>query len=202
MIKKEDLYQQKEKIQRKNRILVWICVVLFFAGGCFLWHFSQGKVVGKIQMKNLDPIGSLRENYIKKLYEGKFVEFFHEPGYMERSHFISENGPVIETILLSASDVEGQKIAVTVARRGSAGFVDDPAFQFRQTMSGEYYLKKFQENAWSGVLFEKNTSPFERTVFFEKNGYSISISITSPFGSDGLEEEVLSIVRDFSFSFE
>ena len=180
-------------------MFVWICIVSLFVGGYFLWHFSQRKVVGRIQVKNPDLVESPHEHDIKRLYKGKFVEFFHGTGYVEKSHFTPESGPVVETLLLSALDVEGRKIAVTVAYRGVSDLTSEPAFQIRQGTPEEYQSKNFQGGQWRGVLFEKNTAPYERTVFFEKNGYIISISITSPFESDDLEEEILMIVQSFSF---
>ncbi len=197
-IEKKELDQRKEKMQKKSK-MVWIAVLLLCVSGYFLWQFLQRKVEGSIQVRDsgADQVSDIKSQ--KKLYKGKFIEFFHGSGYVEKSHFTPESGPVVETLLLSTLDVEGRKIAVTVAYRGVPDLTSEPAFQLRQGTPEEYQPKNFQEGLWRGVLFEKNTAPYERTVFFEKNGYIISISITSPFESDDFEEEVLMIVQSLSF---
>ncbi len=199
MIEKSEQIQPKETTQKNRKTLVWTSIVLLCVSGYFLWQFLQRKVEGKIQVRDLstDQVSDTKSQ--KKLYKGKFVEFFHGSGYVEKSHSTPESGPVVETILLSTLDVEGQKIAVTVAYRGVSDPASEPAFQLRQGIPEEYHSKNFQEGPWRGVLFEKNTAPFERTVFLEKNGYIMSISITTPFESDDLDEEVLMIVQSFSF---
>ena len=151
-------------------------------------------------MRNADSLEYFDKKSEKRLYKGKFLEFFHEAAYVEKSHSTPEGGPIVETVFLSTKDVEGRKIAITVVYRGTTDLTSDPSFQLRQASPQEYHSKNFKEGAWQGVLFEKKSAPFERTIFLEKNGYIISISLTSPFSSDGLEEEVLTIVRELSFS--
>lgn len=197
-IEKKEPDQRTEKM-RKKRKTVWIAVLLLCVVGYSLWQFLQRKVEGSIQVRDLGAAQVSDTKSEKKFYEGKFIEFFHSPGYVEKSHSTPESGPVVETLLLSTLNVEGRKIAVTVAYRGVSDLMSEPAFQLRQGIPKEYQSKNFQEGLWRGVLFEKNTAPFERTVFFEKNDYIISISITSPFESDDLEEEVLMITQNFSF---
>lgn len=199
-VEKKESDQQQERMWSKRTALAWVSIAMLCVVGYFLWQLLQKKVEGKIRVKEPESVEALHENNEKKLYKGKFVEFFHGDEYIEKSHSTLESGPIVETIFLATPDVEGQKLAVTVAYRGNANFASDPAFQFRQVTLGDYRSKSIQEGIWQGVLFENDAAPFEKTVFLEKNGYIMSISLSSPFGSDDLEEEILAIIRGFSFS--
>lgn len=199
---KKEVNQQKERVPNKKKVLLWLSSVLLFIAGCYLWWFLQGKAVGTIRVQDSDEGVSLNKKSEKRLYKGKFVEFSHDSEYVEKFHHLPETGPVREALLLSTLDVEGRKIAVTVTYRGTEDLASEPAFQIRQTTPDEYYSKNFEEGDWKGVLFEKNRAPFERTVFIAKSGFITSISITSPFRGDGIEDEIRMLTRDLSFSFE
>lgn len=201
-IEKEELDQPKKESRKKRKFFVWIVILLLCIGGYFSWQFLRGKAVGTIRVNNVDAGVPLDKNSENRLYKGKFITFSHRAGYAEKFHRLPESGPVQESLLLSTLDVEGRKIAVTVAYRGTNDFMSDPSFQMRQGTPEEYRSKKFEEGVWQGVLFEKNTSPFEKTVFFAKSGYILSISVISPFSGDDIEDELHMIIRNLTFSFE
>lgn len=195
--------EQLQKLpHQKRKIIVLIGILLLLVGGYFLWRVFRGKAVGTIQVQDPTALEFLDKKSEKKLYRGKFVTFSHGAMYEERAHLLPESGPLKESIFLSATDVEGRKIAVTVADRGTDDLSSDPAFQMRQMTKKEYHSKTFQESMWHGVVFEKNSVSFERTGFFAKNGFIVSVSVTSPFSGDSLEAEFLAIMQSLSFSFE
>ena len=177
-------------------------ISLLLIGGYFLWWFFQRKAVGTIRVTDLSTVESSDKMMEKRLYKGKFTTFSHGAIYEERAHLLPESSPLKESVFLSAMDVEGRSIAVTVVDRGTEDLSSDPAFQMRQMTTKEYHQKNFQEGVWRGILFEKSTAPFERTGFFAKNGFVMSVSVTSPFRGDDLEEEFLEIMKSLSFSLE
>lgn len=194
--------QIKKTRYRVRNMVLWVCIGLLCIGSYFVWRFFHGKAQGVIWIQDHDLVESRDKNTEKRLYKGKFVTFSHSARYEEKTHSLPTSGPVKEVIFLSATDVEGRKIAVTVADRGTANLESDPAFQFRQMTQKEYQSKTFQEGIWQGVLFERSTSLYERTFFFSNKGLIISFSITSPFSGDDLEEELRAMMRSFSLSLE
>lgn len=194
--------QSQKSPYQKRRKFVWMGISLLLIGGYFLWWFFQRKAVGTIRVTDISTVESSDKMSEKRLYKGKFTTFSHGAIYEERAHLLPESGPLKESVFLSATDVEGRTIAVTVADRGTEDLSSDPAFQMRQMTTKEYHQKNFQEGVWRGVLFEKNTAPFESTGFFVKNGFIMSVSVTSPFRGDDIEDELHKIVRNLTFSFE
>ncbi|MBP9728094.1 MAG: hypothetical protein KBD27_01820 [Candidatus Moranbacteria bacterium] len=189
---------QQGKVSRRGKGRAWILLLLLFFCGYVVWQYFHKKAVGVIRVGNQALTDFSQKNDEKELYRGEIIEFFHTATYKERSHSFGENDPVRESVFLSTTDVEGRKIAVTVAYRGTTDLASDPGFQMRQGTPLEYRSKHFQKGLYQGVLFEKVEIPFEITAFFVAEKYIVSFSVTSPFGSDGLEGELLGMIEGFS----
>lgn len=175
-------------------------VTLLVVGLYFLWHFMNEKATGVVYQIEKDIFSSDKEQEIR-LYKGKYVHFSSAGTYEEKTHEIPEKGPIKESILLATSGSDWKRIAVTVASRGTDDLSSDPSFQMRAHAPGEYEKSSFSQSQapFSGVFFEKNTQPFERTAFFALDEYIVSISATSLLRSDGLETELSEIISSLQF---
>ncbi|MBP9697664.1 MAG: hypothetical protein KBD65_00505 [Candidatus Moranbacteria bacterium] len=187
---------------RTQKKILWggFFVTLLVVGLYFLWHFMNEKATGVVYETEKDISSSDKEQEIR-LYKGKYVHFSSAGTYEEKTHEIPEKGPIRESILLATSGSDWKRIAVTVTFRGTDDLSSDPSFQMRANASGEYEKSSFSQPQapFSGVFFEKNTQPFERTAFLPLNGYIVSISVTSLLRSKELETELSEIISSLQF---
>lgn len=195
---------KNRKIPSKRRRMVLLFA--FFLLGCicfWLWRFLQKPAVGTIR-PGATPLAEqvfTREKE-KQRYTGKYLDFSHGAAYREKGHDLPVNGLIKESIFLSAEDIEGRKISLILADRGTSDLASDPSFQVRSDASGEYQSKSFQVANFQGTVFQKNTQIFEVTAFFSYQEYIVSISLTSPFTLEGLETELSAIMESLHFSFD
>lgn len=202
MVASEEVSQNKEGASNKKKVLAGVLVTLLFLVGCFVWWLWHRKAVGTIRVPEMYQEESAVKKQEKKLYQGKFFTFLYDEGYLEKTHSLPESGPIKETLFLSTSDVEGRKIAVTLADRGTNDLVSDPSFQLRQNSHEEYQSRPFEVAPFQGTLFQKNTQLFEVTAFFTYQGKIMTLSITSPFSLEGLEKELFTVIESLHFSFD
>ena len=139
------------------------------------------------------------ENQEKKLYQGKFLEFSYRAFYAEESHEIIENGPVRERIWLITPDIEGRKIAIVVAKREGNALTSDPSYVMRQNDKKSYQSMPLSGMNFEGVVFKNHVAPFEAVAFFKKEGYIVSVSLTSLFKKDDLDGELSRILESTRF---
>ncbi len=149
----------KNRTIRSKRLII-LLLVFFLLGLAFfwLWRFLQKPAIGTIR-SGVAPLAEqvfTREKE-KQRYTGKYLNFSHGAAYREKGHDLPVNGPIKESIFLSAEDIEGRKIALILADRGTSNLASDPSFQVRRDASGEYQSKSFQVANFQGMIFQKNT---------------------------------------------
>lgn len=188
--------QAPPKNKRKKMWLAILGVTLTGLG--ILWWYLTRPVYGTIHT------GVTEENQGKKvpekrLYQGKLVTFSHDGVYEERSHRIPEAGPVLESILLTASTMDGRKIAVTVANRGTIDLESDPSYQVRVN-DATFERSTFHISSQSGVMFEKKSAPFEKSAFFAVEGRIVTVAVSALFAGERLGSELESLLADFTLT--
>lgn len=194
----------KNRVRPLRRRMILLFTI--FLVGCmsfWLWCFLQKPAVGTIRPGATPTAAEVftREKE-KKRYTGKYFDFSHGAAYQEKRHDLPVNDPIKESVFLSTGDIEGRKIALILADRGTSDLASDPSFQIRNDASGEYQSKSFQVVNFQGTVFQKNTQIFEVTAFFSYQEYIVSISLTSPFTLEGLETELSAIVESLHFSLD
>jgi hypothetical protein len=199
-----EVSKKKHFVSKRHRYAVIFFVVFLLGLGCFLlWRFLQSPAVGTIRLGELPTVTeSFDVSKEKKRYSGKYFDFSYVVPYVEKRHELPINGPIKESVFLSAEDVEGRKIALVLADRGTSDLTSDPSFQVRSDARGGYRSKTFAVGAFRGILFQKNTQIFEATAFFLYQGQIMSISITSPFDEEGLEAELSDIVESLRLTLD
>lgn len=188
-------------MKRKQTLLIASLIIIFFCGAVyFLWLFFQTPAVGVIRPgvvpKKEDAFDQSTET---KHFAGTYFSFSYPGKYQEVSHTFPETGPVKETLLLSASDVEGKKIAITAEKRDTDTFDASPSFQMRRNDFKTYGRSSLKWQDLDGVLFTKNSQVFEQTVFFRKNNFILSISTTSPFSLETLRGDLENILESLEW---
>lgn len=190
-----------EKPKKPLRLLVYsVLIVLFFFGlASIVCLFLQEPVIGEVRVGKKAPTEDRDSAKKQKQYQGKYLTFSYPGIYAEKTHEIFVDGPVKESIFLSAADIEGRKIAVTVEEREGGDFEASPSFQMRSDKPTEYDQEPVSIGGQSGFLFKKDTYMFERIFFLHSEDFVISISATSPFSAENLEQELFSIIGSIRF---
>lgn len=174
----------------------------FVGLGYVLWWLMTQPVMGTVRVQEVEGTNLQEKNLKKQLYQGKYVTFSYEGGYEEKSHQLSPKGPVLESVLLTSSAIDGRKIAVTVANRGTTELESDPSYQIRVADRGTYTQSPFRNASFHGVLFEKKEAPFEKSIFLSSHGLIVSVALSSLFQLEGIDAELEALMSDFSISGE
>ena len=203
--KSETIFERSNQINREKKrhrgVVLFLLIISIFFGFLLLWRFLNSPAVGTVGPGMLPKTEeSFEKNTERKRYSGKYLTFSYPAVYLEKYHELPEGGPIKERALLSTNDVEGRKIAVTVAKREGGDLLSDPSFQMRKLATEEYQERDATVGSYHGVLFEKSELPSEVTFFVTREGYIISISVSSPFGRDGLEEVFVNEIQELTFS--
>lgn len=179
-------------------MLIFIFLPLGGLGYTF-WNFLGTPAQGIIEPVVVEEQASAepKKEYIR--YQGEYLSFSHEATYQEKRHEISENTPIKEQIVLSKSDREPRKIAVTVRERGGEGFASDPSFQYREKHPEEYLQRQVEKGNLREVLFSKNSQVFEETAFLLHENLLVSVSLTSPINNEGLAEELAKLLASLEW---
>ncbi len=201
--KKHNDSSENESSQKKKYIFVLIFFVFLFCIAYFIWLFLQTKVVGVIRSGTLPQKEEMfDENTQTKDFQGTYLRFSYEGKYQEISHSVSPTGPIKELVLLSSRDIEGRKIALTLEQRDSDSFDAVPSFQMRKNDTKTYQRTSFKWNGIDKVLFVKNTPVFEKTLFLQKKNSFLILSVSSPFSSEMLEEDIDRILLHLEWNTE
>lgn len=188
---------------KNKKKIIWGGLIVGFVGlGYVLWWLMMQPVMGTVRVREVEGTSLQEKNLKKRLYQGKYVTFSYEGGYEEKSHQLSPKGPVLESVLLVSSAIDGRKIAVTVANRGTTDLESDPSYQIRVADRETYKQSPFSQVPFQGVLFEKNEAPFEKTIFLSSHGLIVSVALSSLFRQEGIEAELEALMSDFSISGE
>jgi hypothetical protein len=191
----------KENNKKSRRFWVYITIILLllFVGAYIIWTFLQKPVISDIRIETKESSADIVKNKEPKLYQGKYLTFSYPGDYQELTHTISEEKPIRENIFLSATDLEGQKIAVVVEERETGNFEESPSFQMRLLKPKEYKKESISENGWTGFVFKKNTQVFEETAFVSKGNFIISVSLSSAMTIEGLNKALIDILRSLEW---
>jgi len=199
-----DLSRESAKelsVKRRRQAAIFLFLASLICGFLyFVWRFSQNPAVGVIRVGAL-PVQDENFGQGKELkrFAGKYVSFSYPGAYAEKAHAIPVNGPVKESIFLSAADFEGRKIAIVVEEREGGDFEASPSFQMRSDRPEEYDQEPVSVSGQSGFLFKKDTQVFERTFFLHSEDFVISISTTSPISVESLEQELFAVIGSLRF---
>lgn len=199
MVKKKGV-QEKNQSKKHPRfwIFVLIGIIIFFGIAYAMWLFLQSPAIGIVRGKTLiSKINS--ETKKEKEYKGEYLTFSYPAVYVEKTHEIPVNGPVKESIFLSANEFEGGKIAIVVEERIGGDFEASPSFKMRVDKPKEYDQEPVSVGGLSGFLFKKNIGMFERTFFFHSGDFVVGASTTSPVSAEGLEKQLFFILASIHF---
>lgn len=190
-----------EKPKKRSRLLVYsVLIALFFFGIVYIvWLFLQEPVIGEVRIMKKELTEDRNSTKKQKQYQGEYLTFSYPGIYAEKAHEIFVDGPVKESIFLSAADIEGKKLAIVVEEREGGDFAASSSFQMRSNKPTEYDQKPVSIGGQSGILFKKDTQMFERIFFLHSEDFLISISATSPFSAESLEQELFSIIGSIRF---
>lgn len=188
---------KKFLLKRHRGVVLFLLAGVLIAGTLyFLWCFLEKRAVGTIHPGALPKASEsfVSGNQVKQ-YVGKHVDFSYPAVYLEKHHETPKNGPVKESIFLSATNFEGRKISLMVEDRGGTDFEASPSFQMRLNEAKEYEKEAFSENGFDGFLFAKKTQVFEQDAFFFGEGLFISVVLSSPTTMDSLKDDLMSVVK-------
>lgn len=199
-LKQNHLQRAEDDSQRKPKKWKWIVLLfLFFSflmGIYFIWIFFQTPAVGVIHTGFLPKKEeSFDQGTEVKQFKGQFFHFSYSGKYTEVSHTVPTSGPIKEMLLLSATDTEGKKIAVTFEKRPEFTLDASPAFQMRQNDKKQYVKSTFSSHGLDNVLFTKDSQVFEKTLFLHQKNIFLILSVSSPFSSEALLDDIEDIVR-------
>jgi hypothetical protein len=183
-----------------KKAVIGLVVPLSFMGSIFFWRELQRPIKGKVLSVNYDTPEPSFENKKKRLYQGKYVEFLYSDVYAEKSHETPKEGPVRERIWLTSSNVEGKKISLVVTKRDRNELESEPAYNMRKRNTEDYRSYPLSGEA-QGVVFANYQAPFEVTAFFVKNGYVLSVSISSLLKNDELDDELSTFLQELHSPF-
>lgn len=191
----------KENSQKHSRLWIYVTLILLLLFGIvyLIWFYLQKPVVADIRVGARKPSADMDKAKEPKQYYGRYLTFTYSGVYEEKVHTTPEEGPVKESILLSATDLEGQKIAIVVEEREGGDFETSPSFQMRLLKPKEYEKEPIMTNGFRGFLFKKNTQVFEETAFVRKENFIITVSLTSPMNIDGLNMELMNVLRSLKW---
>lgn len=194
---KQTTPNEKENPKKKSRFwkyVVLIILILLFVVAYIIWLLIQTPNVADIRVGIKEPSEDIVKNKEPKLYQGKYLSFSYPGDYQELTHTTPEEKPVRETIFLSATDLEGQKIAIVVEERETGDFEESPSFQMRLLKPKEYVKESISENGFRGFIFKKNTQVFEETAFVRKENFIITVFLTSPMNIEGLNKALFDVL--------
>ncbi len=179
-----------------RRVFFSLILCILGIGGYFLWRYLEQPALGTVRSGKL-PVasGSFEGKNEVKRYFGKYIEFSYSAGYEVKRHETPVKDPVYERIFLSAGDYEGKKIAVTIEERPLGDFESSPSVKMRLDKPIEYKKSSFAESGFEGYSFLKESSVFEADAFFFAEGKLVSVAVTSPLSADGLQEELLELLK-------
>jgi len=106
--------EEKKSSHTKRNIFLFIIFILLFGGIYILWLFLQSPAIGVIRTSSLPKEEAFDTGTETKQFVGTSFSFSYPGRYKERAHTLPEAGPVEESIFLSATDVEGKKITLTL----------------------------------------------------------------------------------------
>ena len=189
---------------KRYRFLIFLFLILFFlfSGAYSTWLFLQKPAIGEVRVAKEAPAEDRDSSKKPKQYEGKYLTFSYPGIYAEKARETPVNGPVKESIFLSAADFEGRKIAIIVEQREESNFEVSPSFQMRLLHPKTYARTSIGWEDLDGVLFTKNSQVFEQTAFFQKKNFILSISTTSPLRIDTLREDLENILRNLEWKIQ
>lgn len=186
----------KAKKSRGAFFLWTVAILLIFIFSYALWRFLQRPAVGTVKMGVLSPsVESFDQKNEQKRFVGKYISFSYNSTYEKKTDDTPVNGPVKESIFLSAPDWEGKKIAVTVEERGESALDSSPSYKMRREASKIYHETPIAMGIFTGSIFEKKSQVFEVTAFLINQSEVITISLTSPIKFDGLAEELEALLK-------
>lgn len=183
----------------RDRIVIFLLLVGFLVSLIyFLWLFLQNPSIGVIRVGTPPAKDeSFEQGKELKRFVGEYVSFSYPGTYVEKTHTLPVEGPIKESIFLSDAGMESKKIAVTIEKRAEESLEASPSYQMRMNDSKTYRRTSIDLNGFSGFLFTKDSQVFEQMVFFRKNGFILSIAVTSPFSLDTLWEGLENILKSF-----
>lgn len=192
----------EENPKKKSRFWKYVALIillLLFGIAYIIWLYLQKPVVADIRVGAREPSADMDKVKEQKQYHGRYVTFTYPGVYEEKVHTTPNEGSVKESIFLSATDLEGQKIAVVVEEREIGNFEESPSFQMRLLKSQEYGKEPIAINGFKGFLFKKNTQVFEETAFVRKENFIISVSLSSPMNIEGLNKELIDVLQSLEW---
>ncbi len=187
--------ENPQKKPRKMVVFFLGVAGLVFFGVFLLWRFLQKPAMGTVYLREASYQKVPDTNDEVQTYQGSLFSFSCLAKYTEKTDDKLKDGPIQESILLSNPRIEGKKITIIVANRQSSDLKSDPSFQMREGTPGVYQKKNVDFSGQHAVIFEKKNSVFEETAFFYHAPYIVSISLTSLFRVDGLEDELSHLLR-------
>lgn len=198
---KQKIFAVKKRSKKSYRFIVFgtTAPLLFFGIAYIIWTFLQKPVMADLRVIQSKQNADANNAKLTKTYQGKYLTFSYPGDYQELTHITSKEKPIRENIFLSATDLEGQKIAVVVEERETGNFEESPSFQMRLLKPKEYKKELISEDGFTGFLFSKNTQVFEETAFVRKENFIISVSLSSAMTIEGLNKTFMDILRSLEW---
>lgn len=190
--------KEKQQLPRKRKYIYFILlfVIIVFCGAIyFLWHSLQAPAIGVIHPGTLPKKDEFDQGTETKQFVGKDFSFSYQGKYQEISHTLPEVGSIKETFFLSASDIEGKKIAVVEEERDGSTLDASPSFQMRRNDPKTYKKSTLRWESLDRVLFTKDSQVFEKTLFIQKKNFILSVSVSSPFSGETLSGDLENILN-------
>ena len=184
-------------LKRHRGVVLFLLVGAFIVlAGYFFWRFLEKPAVGTIHPVILpkEPEQLVVRDEIRP-YTGKYVDFSYSADYFEKHHETPPSGPIQELIIFSGSGVADREFVLTVEDREGTDLFASPSVQMRSNKPKEYDKEAFSVHNVRGLLFTKKSQVYEQGAFFFKQGMLMSLVVSSPMTLDGLQDEVMKIVK-------
>lgn len=153
-------------------LLLCICIVgiIFF---CLRASLSRESVGTSIKSPKEEEVSIA----LPTQFEGVHFQAEIPVDFREKNHTIFETGPLKESALFVKQGVMSETLSVSLEERSTGSFEESGTYQMRDT--DESYKKiRRGENEKEGVLFTKESSPFEVTLFYFEEPYLVSATYT------------------------
>lgn len=169
----------------RRRIITTIIVLVVIALMFWLWKFVTAPAQGTIQSTAPKATVQKGDSYLK--YSGKFCSFEYSSQYAARKSEDTGPGYFEAEQFLSAKHTNSQ---MAFAVKGG-NFANDPNISQRQNNT-LYKEQKITIDGVPGLEFSKTQGGYERTVYFERSGKLVSLSLTDP--DNGLHDSEFALI--------
>lgn len=179
---------------RKICFLLFIIIILTIIVILVLrWFSSPSKGTFKITSKKSEAELSL---VIAKTFDRKYYVLKDIPDFELKLSTESASGTPDKIVLLG-NDINSKKLVISTESATDGDITSVSGVTMRKQNPKLYTENIINLDGRQGIVFERSDNTFEKTAFFLHNGFSTTISYTSPMLNVDVNESYSRILSNF-----